>query len=304
MANKKKQNVKNKIKKLLARASKDGVIKAKELKGIKSIAKDGGIPLRFIQNKANAISSKKGVKIRKGAQKKLQIQSSAPVVDTPKPKPPKVNETGVDAAKDSVFSKGQRVKVKGKGPYNKFLGYDKDGKARPLTAKINEYKEYLSGDTKKSQQYLSELKKSAVTRMEIDPKEYGRKGRGKFKDLPTLAEKYDKNSKKLTNKLSRPLRKFLKLDRDNPLNNFKFNKKGEVKKIKFSESKMKSFVSNESDYFNDIREAATGLGVKSPKESGMSRVSSALGRINKRGTSSNVSSVKSKLYKRPDLVKG
>ena len=285
----KKRNKKQKKKQIIRQiknAAEDGRISKKEINALPTEKFDKlGIRKNFVKNQTIKIAKDTEAKIGKSAVKKLKIDQTKP--DKPDKQPDKVENVLED------------IKVK-KNIYQRLIG-----KGRPLTKKINRYKELYSGKTKESKKYLKDLKSSATQRMKIDPAKYGRKEPGlAFNKYNSLAEKYDKDKKRTLKKLSRPLTNYLKRDDDNPLNNFKLNKDGtKVKKIKFDRKRMRDFVNNESDLFGDIREAAGGLGVRSTA-TGTNRVKNTLGRIKSRGATSNTSEVKSQLYTRPKLVKG
>ena len=298
---KKRKEAKRDFRQAVRQAAKDGEIRRPEIRQALKNAEEAGVKTDFLTKKLQGISDRKDATIKRGAKDLLGID----------PKPDGGdgdgdgdgnNTTGASVTENSVFE-DTRIKTKGLGPYDKLLGYDKDGKPRPLTRKINKYEKFLSGETHKSKKYLKELRESATTRMQINPRAYGRKSLKTDFDKLSFAEKYDKNKTRTLRQLSTPLRKFLKKDDDDPLNNFNLNKKGQVKKLKFSERRMRKFVNNESDLFGDIREAAGGLGTDS-SATGTDRVKNTLGRIKSRGATSNTAEVKSQLYTRPKLVRG
>ena len=282
----KKRNKKQKKKQIIRQiknAAEDGRISKKEINALPTEKFEKlGIRKNFVKNQTIKIAKDTEAKIGKSAVRKLKIDQTKPDKD-----PPKLENVLED------------TKVR-KNIYKRLIG-----KGRPLTEKINRYKEIYGGKTKESRKYLKDLKSSATQRMTIDPAKYGRQKSGlAFNKYNSLAEKYDKDKKRTLKKLSRPLTNYLKRDDDNPLNNFKLNKDGtKVKKIKFDRRRMRDFVNNESDLFGDIREAAGGLGVRSTA-TGTNRVKNTLGRIKSRGATSNTAEVKSQLYTRPKLVKG
>jgi hypothetical protein len=282
----KKRNKKQKKKQIIRqikKAAEDGRISKKEINALPTEKFEKlGIRKNFVKNQTIKIAKDTEAKIGKSAVRKLKIDQTKPDKD-----PPKLENVLED------------TKVR-KNIYKRLIG-----KGRPLTEKINRYKELYSGKTKESRKYLKDLKSSATQRMTIDPAKYGRQESGlAFNKYNSLAEKYDKDKKRTLKKLSKPLTKFLKRDDDNPLNNFKLNEDGtKVKKIDFDRKRMRDFVNNESDLFGDIREAAGGLGVRSTA-TGTNRVKNTLGRIKSRGATSNTAEVKSQLYTRPKLVKG
>ena len=282
----KKRNKKQKKKQIIRQiknAAEDGRISKKEINALPTEKFEKlGIRKNFVKNQTIKIAKDTEAKIGKSAVRKLKIDQTKPDKD-----PPKLENVLED------------TKVR-KNIYKRLIG-----KGKPLTEKINRYKELYSGKTKESRKYLKDLKSSATQRMTIDPAKYGRQKSGlAFNKYNSLAEKYDKDKKRTLKKLSRPLTNYLKRDDDNPLNNFKLNKDGtKVKKIKFDRRRMRDFVNNESDLFGDIREAAGGLGVRSTA-TGTNRVKNTLGRIKSRGATSNTAEVKSQLYTRPKLVKG
>jgi hypothetical protein len=282
----KKRNKKQKKKQIIRqikKAAEDGRISKKEINALPTEKFEKlGIRKNFVKNQTIKIAKDTEAKIGKSAVRKLKIDQTKPDKD-----PPKLENVLED------------TKVR-KNIYKRLIG-----KGRPLTEKINRYKEIYGGKTKESRKYLKDLKSSATQRMTIDPAKYGRQKSGlAFNKYNSLAEKYDKDKKRTLKKLSRPLTNYLKRDDDNPLNNFKLNKDGtKVKKIKFDRRRMRDFVNNESDLFGDIREAAGGLGVRSTA-TGTNRVKNTLGRIKSRGATSNTAEVKSQLYTRPKLVKG
>ena len=282
----KKRNKKQKKKQIIRqikKAAEDGRISKKEINALPTEKFEKlGIRKNFVKNQTIKIAKDTEAKIGKSAVRKLKIDQTKPDKD-----PPKLENVLED------------IGIK-KNIYKRLIG-----KGRPLTEKINRYKELYSGKTKESRKYLKDLKSSATQRMTIDPAKYGRQESGlAFNKYNSLAEKYDKDKKRTLKKLSKPLTKFLKRDDDNPLNNFKLNEDGtKVKKIDFDRKRMRDFVNNESDLFGDIREAAGGLGVRSTA-TGTNRVKNTLGRIKSRGATSNTAEVKSQLYTRPKLVKG
>ena len=282
------QQKNNQIIRQIKNAAEDGRISKEEINALPTEKFEKlGIRKNFVKNQTIKIAKDTEAKIGKSAVRKLKIDLNKPEPDKPDKPPEKIKNVLED------------TKVR-KNIYKRLIG-----KGRPLTEKINRYKELYSGKTKESRKYLKDLKSSATQRMTIDPAKYGRQESGlAFNKYNSLAEKYDKDKKRTLKKLSKPLTKFLKRDDDNPLNNFKLNEDGtKVKKIDFDRKRMRDFVNNESDLFGDIREAAGGLGVRSTA-TGTNRVKNTLGRIKSRGATSNTAEVKSQLYTRPKLVKG
>ena len=300
---KNKKKKKQKLKQLIANKAADGVIGKKEAdKFIQRAEKLGFDPKTAKRQTKKFLRANEDIKLRGKAADSLGIKNNTFDGKTDTGDNEGDNTSGASVTTDSVFE-DTIIKTKGLGPYDKLLGYDEDGKPRALTRKINKYEKFLGGETHKSKKYLKELRESATQRMKINPQAYGRKPLKTDFDKLSFAEKYDKNKTKTLRQLSTPLRKFLKKDDDDPLNNFNLNKKGQVKKLKFSERRMRKFVNNESDLFGDIREAAGGLGTDS-SATGTDRVKNTLGRIKSRGATSNTAEVKSQLYTRPKLVRG
>ena len=124
--------------------------------------------------------------------------------------------------------------------------------------------------------------------MSIDPSKYGREKGGK-----TLAQRYDKNSDKLLDKLKSPLTNFLEKDSGSKLNMFKDGN------IEFDKKKMKTFVDSDTDLVAEINSAAGALGYTAPKKP-LERATAALGRI--KTPYKKDETLKSKLYKKPKMV--
>lgn len=135
---------------------------------------------------------------------------------------------------------------------------------------------------------IKKLRKSALERMSIDPSKYGREKGGK-----TLAQRYDKNSDKLLDKLKSPLTNFLEKDSGSKLNMFKDGN------IEFDKKKMKTFVDSDTDLVAEINSAAGALGYTAPKKP-LERATAALGRI--KTPYKKDETLKSRLYKKPKMV--
>lgn len=135
---------------------------------------------------------------------------------------------------------------------------------------------------------IKKLRKSALERMSIDPSKYGRK-----KGEQTLAQRYDKNSDKLLDKLKSPLTNFLEKDSASKLNMFNDGN------IKFDQKKMDTFVDGDTDLVAEIKSAAGALGYTAPKDP-LKRATAALGRI--KTPVKRDETLKSRLYKKPTMV--
>jgi|TARA_B100000073_G_C23711429_1_gene564384 hypothetical protein len=282
---KNKKQAKRQIRQTIRQAARNNkgrksVIKARELKGINQTARKAGVSSKYVSRQGLKISERLGAKIARGAGKRL---------GTIKPD----SGGGGRDGRGGRGRKGNRFSDTNELPYNVLESAKKlDNKAYKkmfprLQEKTRQYKELYAGETKESKKYLKGLREQVTQRMKINPESYGRKAEGtKFKKL-SLAEKYDKNSKRLFKQLERPLTRRLKQSAEGKSKKFhNFNKKG---KLKFGRKRFKKY--SDSGVLGDaVRDKAISLGAPMPPAKTNWRANSSLKKIGgaKGNTSQNL----------------